>query len=339
VSGLPGLPFLESDATLRDYIPGQPIPVLIRDPRTGKVYTNPLKKFVIPYTLLIEPEVLTLGPGEVSDPIPMPIDGKGHFEIMQGFFHSSKAAGFSVMLFDPDNRPFLMNREVHVSTIASGLGTSTNYEAFGTAGAAGRAYRWPETFFMNVDSGGKAIFAQFRNLSTQSNTIRFALHGRRWYFAQAPSKISERMAEIYRTRMRTMPFFYTTEQFVRLTDGADPVNREVRFTDEAWTEVVRLSAFKSDATEFFDVRISEKATEKRYMETPLRDDLVFGDGEFPFLMWESSLFEPNYKLDFELEYNGTAPTLDVWLTLGCRKILFDPKDDKLLRPGQASGVL
>jgi hypothetical protein len=333
------IPRAASDYTIRDYIPGQPIPAMIRDPKSGRIYTNPLKKFVLPYTLLIEPEEISIPTGKWSDPVIMPIDGKGHFEIVDGFFRSSQPEGFLVKLFDPDNRPLLMNREVHVSTIASGFGTATNYEAFGAAGSAGRPFRWPETLFLNVEGSGRAIFARFFNLSPLTNLCRFALHGLRWYHAQAPDKIAARMQEIYRTRMRSMPFFYTTEQIVQLPNDGIPVNREIRFTDEAWTEVIKLSAFKSVDGEFFNVRITEKATSKQFMDLPLRDDLVFGDGEFPFLMWESSLFEPNYKLNLEMTYTGAAPVLTVWPTLACRKILFDPKDAKLLRPGHAAGVM
>lgn len=333
------IPRAERDYTIRDYIPGQPIPAMIRDPRTGLVVTNPLKKFVLPYTLLIEPESISIPAGSWSDPVIMPIDGKGHFEIVDAFYQSQRSEGFLVKLFDPDNRPLLMNREVHVSTIASGGGTGTNYEVFGAVGSAGRPFRWPETLFLNVEGSGRAIFARFFNLSSQANVIRFALHGLRWYHAQAPDKIASRMQEIYRTRMRSMPFFYTTEQIVQLPNDGLPVNREIRFTDEAWTEVIKLSVFKSAAAEFFDVRITEKATSKRYMEVPVRDDMAFGDGEFPFLMWESSLFEPNYKLNLEMTYSGATTPLTVWPTLACRKIMFDPKDAKLLRPGHASGVM
>lgn len=323
---------VDKSVTVRDYIPGQPIPSLIRDPETNKVYVNPLKRYVKPFTLVTEPASITLAPGAISDPIPMLIDNKGHFEVMQAFFVSQRAAGFTVEIMDPENRPVLMNREVHVGTIASGAGVTTAYETFTSADSGGRPFLWPETFFMNVEDHGKALFCKFRNLSTQSNTIRFYLHGLRWYHAQAPSRVADRMQEIYRERFRTMPFFYTTEQFVTLA-GLGSTEEDIRFTDEAWVELTKLMRV---STGRFNVLIREKASAKRFMNSAIRDDLVFGNGEFPFLMWESSLFEPNYKLTFEMtDLSGETNT--IWVTLGCRKVFWDPKETRLARPGEAPG--
>jgi hypothetical protein len=64
--------------------------------------------------------------------------------------------------------------------------------------------------------------------------------------------------------------------------------------------------------------------------------LAFGTGEFPFLMREDSLFEPNYQLTFELTDLSNAVN-DVWITLGCRKIKVDPKELETIRPGTSPG--
>lgn len=332
-------PLLDRQVTIHDYVPGQPIPALIKDPASGRIITNPLKKYVKPYTLSIEGGSLSLAPNEISDPIPMVIDNKGHFEILEAFFRSSQAEGFTVMLFDPDNRPFLMNREIHVATFASGGGTATLYEIFGSVGSAGRPFRWPESLFMNIEEHGRAIFAVFRNLSPNTNVIRFGLHGLRWFNMQAPQKIADRMQQIYRTRFRTMPFFYTTDRFLSVAGGGSG-DFTIRFTDEAWTEWVKSMAVK---TADFNVRIMETSTQRSYMadvdkDTPgfVPDVNVFGDGEFPFLNWETHLFEPNFKLTFQIANPGQGVNT-IWITLGCRKILADPKETSLIRPGTATG--
>src|SRR5258706_14540825 len=114
--------------SIRDYIPGQPIPALILN-KEGCPVVNPLKKWVTPYTLVTDPGVITLGAGAVSEPIPMVIDGKGHFEIFDAFFKSSQSAGFTVTLFvadsfGPDASPILMKLEIHGSSIAAGAGAT-----------------------------------------------------------------------------------------------------------------------------------------------------------------------------------------------------------------------
>jgi len=330
------IPRADDEFTIHDYVPGQPVPILIRDPKTGKVYSNELKQYIKPYTLVTEPDPVVLGPNQLSDPIPMIIDGAGHFEIMSAFFSSSQPEGFTVELRETGERPLLMNREVHVATIASGGGVVTAYEVFGPVGSAGRPFRWPESFFMEVSERNRAIMATFRNLSPNQNTIRFNLHGLRWYHSQAPGRIAQRMQEIYRHRFRSMPFFYTTESNVILAaDGvgafAEP---EIRFTDESWLELHKQMRF---STGRFNVRIREKASGKTYMHDPILDTLVFGNGEFPFLMWEPGLYEPDYKLTYELT-NLAGVENTVWITLGCRKIFWDQRDDKLLRPEDAGGM-
>ena len=329
-------PRADQDFTIHDYVPGQPIPALIRDPQSGKIVVNELKRYVKPFTLTTEPASLTLAANAQSDPIPMVLDAKGHFEIHQGFFSSSQSAGFTVTLFDPQQRMLLMNRELHVSTIAAGGGAGGGSlpVLFSSATSGGRAFRWPTTLWMETTSGTKVIFAVFRNLSSSPNAIRFALHGLRWYHAQAPVRIAERMEQIYRGRLRTAPFFYTTERDVNLSASASGAF-DIRFGDESWTEWIKGAKFTTNGG--FTVRIIEKTTGKRLMDEPLRDDLVFGDGEFPMLNWESSLFEPNYKLTCELTNLNTEAANRIFLTLACRKILFDPHEDRLLRPGETPG--
>lgn len=333
---IPALPRVDRDFSVRDYVPGQPLPIMVRDPKTGRIQVNELKRWIKPYTLVTEPDEITLGPNQVSEPIPMVLDAKGHFEVMEAFYKTQQPEGFTVLIFDPGDRPLFMNREVHVSTIASGEGVATNYSAFGSVGSAGRPFKWPETFFMNTTEKGRAVFCQFRNLSSLENKIRFNLHGLRWYHMQAPAKVAARMAVIYREKFRSIPFFYTTENFVTL-GGAKPATGtfDCRFTDEAWIEAMKLSRF---STGRFNCRIIEKSTTKRFMESAIRDDLVFGNGEFPFLMWESALFEPNYKISFELENLIGQQQNDIWLTVSCRKIFWDQKDDRLLRPEEAGGM-
>lgn len=350
------IPRADDDFTARDYVPGQPVPTLIKDPATGKVVVNPLKSYVTPFWLVPDPIVYTMFSQEVTSWFPMLIDGKGHLEIIDAFFQSSRSEGFTVEIVSASDlaghasgiapRPVLMNREIHVATMAAGVSPTLNYETLTAGGTAGRPYRWPCTYWINADTdGAKGLFVRFRNLASAANTVRFALHGRRWYHVQAPSKVADRIQQIYRSRARVMPYFYTTDAFASIPGGAGTGSlvRTVRFDDVSWTEVFKMSRVSS--ARFF-LRLTEVATQKRLMGgrdattlgLRIRDDLVFGSGEFPFLLWESNLFEPNYKLEFDM-LNDSASANTVWITLGCRKIMFDPKDSTLLRPSQSPGVI
>ncbi len=327
------------DFTTHDYIPGQAIPTWIKDPETGLVVVNELKKYVKPFWLTTEDsEVITLAPGEVTDFIPMTVDGKGHFEIFDAFFVSQRAEGFTVELFDPGNqgreRPLLMNREVHVATIASGGGTTLPLTgSLPASSAPGRPFRWPQSFFMNVVSGTGTIMARFRNLNrTESNVIRFVLSGRRWYHLQAPWKVANRMEEIFREGARTFPYFFTTDKYVALTAGGS--NQAImRFGDDGYVEWAKSMAVSSG---LFQVRIVETSTQKRLMELPVAGQLAFGTGELPMLNWEEMLFEPNYQLTFELDDLSDEPNV-IWITLGCRKVKVDPKELETIRPGTSPG--
>jgi len=324
------IPRADRNFLIQDYIPGQSIPPLIRDPQTGRIVVNELKRYVKPYTLSIEPYEVTLAADEVSDPIIMPLDGKGHFEVVRAHFFSQRAEGFTIEIFDPgglqSERPTLMNREVHVATIAAGGTTDFASGAIINGGSSpGRPFVWPETFWMNVDEGTKALFVRFRNLSGSTNRVRFALHGNRWYHTLAPTPIAERMIEIYRRRFRTMPYFYTTDGIVQLgaDDGGD---FQMRLGDDGWSEIHKLMSWSNDQD--FSALISEVATGKRYMESQVHRKLVFGDGQLPFLLWEPTLFEPNYKLNFNLvDLSGDDNT--VWITAAARKVFIDPKEVKL----------
>lgn len=337
-----GFPQAGTWFSIHDYIPGQPIPALIWSKALGKVVVNPLKKWVTPYTLVTDPAVITLGANAVSDPIPMVIDGKGHLEIFDAFFRSEQSEGFTVTLFDADSfgqdqRPILMNREIHVATIASGAGVTLPLSgAFPRETSGGRPYRWSENFWMDVSHAkrGSMIVAVFRNLSSSPNDIQFSLHGRRWYYMQAEAAVAERMEEIFRGRPRTMPYFWTTDEYIEKPANGALVDFQIRLGDDAWSELHRLSVV---STNVFNLLLSETASGRKFMDQAMRSDLLFGSGEFPFILAESTLLEPNMKLTAQVQYPSGVEANEIWMTFAGRKIFEDPKDTDLLRPGMSPG--
>ncbi len=330
-------PGADRDFSTHDYIPGQPIPTWVRDPKSGLIVVNELKRYVKPFILTPDTNPITLAAGDVSDWYPMTVDGKGHFEAFDAFFTSAQSEGFTVEFMDPGNqgqdRPLLMNREVHVATIASGGTMSLPLSGTLTAATSpGRPFRWPQSFFMNVVEGGGTLFVRFRNLSSSSNVIRFALSGRRWYHLKAPWPIANRMEEIFRESARTFPYFLTTDQYVSLT-ALGSANYQIRMGDDSYTEWSKGMMVSTGA---FTVRIVETTTGKRLMERPVLNTLAFGTGQLPMLNWERMLFEPNYRLTMELTDTSNGTNV-IWITLGCRKIKVDPRELELLRPGTAPG--
>jgi hypothetical protein len=337
-----GFPQAGTWFSIHDYIPGQPIPALIWSKELGKVIVNPLKKWVTPYSLVTDPGVISLGAGQVSDPIPMVIDGKGHFEIFDAFFRSEEQEGFTVTLHDadsfgPDQRPLLMNREIHIETIASGAGVTLPLTgAFPRETSGGRPYRWAESFWMDVSHAkrGAMIVAVFRNLANATNTIRFSLHGRRWYYMQAEPDVAERMEEIFRERPRTMPYFWTSDEYIEKASNQALVDFQIRLGDDAWSELHRLSV---KSTNVFDILLFETASGRKFMDQAMRSDLIFGSGEFPLILAESTLLEPNMKLTARIKYPSGVEANEIWMTFAGRKVFEDPKETDLLRPGTSPG--
>jgi hypothetical protein len=326
------VPHVDEDGTAEEYYPGDVVPTIFIDPTTKKYVVNDLKRFIKPFTVSMEGGSVTLPANGESDLIPIQVDSKGPFEISRAFFTSEQPEGFTIEIMDADNRALLTNREVHVSTIASGQGVTLPLSGnFPSSTSGGRPFLWPTTYFIDPSEGGM-IVVKLRNLSGSQNTVRFSLHGRRWLYLQAPDKIAGRMAKIYRSKPRVQPFFYTTDQYVNLLGGASG-SFVSRLGDDGWHEISKLMAVFTGA---FSVRISEKTTGKRYMENLLPSPLVFGTAEFPFITWEDSLFEPNMRLVYELLDTSGSPNT-IWLTMAGRKLLFDPMDDQFRRPGHASG--
>jgi len=309
------IPQLEADEAIRSYIPGLGIPTLLQSPKTGRIYVNPLKQWVKPFTLTTEPFTMELPPFGKSQPIPMVIDNKGDFEIIGGMFESDQPEGFTVLMSDPAGKPMFSNREIHVSTIASGAGAVTKFSVFGPESSGGRVYRWPDSYWLKVNEKKRVLHCVFRNLSPLANIARFALHGLRWYHTLADVRTANQIHALYEQRRRIAPFFYTTEQFVKLAVG-EKRDFDVRFTDGPWNEWLKSTVV---STGTFRVSIAETATGKRFMDDPIPGDQVFGPGEFPFMLWESALFEPNYKLTLSLE-NTAGVDNTIWVTLGCRHL-------------------
>jgi len=319
-------------------LPGAPIPTYLKEP--GKpMELNPLKRYAQPFTLTTEPEIVEVLPGRSSDPIPLPISNRGSYEIKYSFMTISvngiELPSFDptnylveVLLLDPSKRPFLMNEPINARTFCSRFG--------------GTPFVWPESFFMNVEDSGKALFAMFRVIETGADIpdpdvpiqIRFALHGTRYYFMQAPQKIQDQIMRRCTRFPRTFPYFWTPQKDIVLEalndpSGDDYKEVDIRVTDEADAEIFKISkasiGVDLDPIPFvtvnppFSITFDEKAEDRPLMTGPIHSTLL-GNAEFPFLLFEPLFLEGNSQLRVGVQ-NLLTIRQRVWLTFAGRKLL------------------
>jgi hypothetical protein len=312
----------------------------------GRFQVDPAKKHITPFTLVSEPEEVTVpgaqlmcpgvfAGGNVDKAVIFPIDNKGPFEVCYSSFHAEFTEGpdtgkptdqFMVVIFDPDMEPLLMNREIHARTIAGGFGSSIG-GGIETASqsAAGRPLVWPESFFMDPEANGKALFMGYRNLSIYAIKVKWAFHGIRYYDVSTFEKARKEKERIAGPGKVSFPYFYTTDTNVRLAAGAS-FDFHVRLTDEADVEIFKMAKY-SDAP--FLWRIQEKAG-KRQLDNAgpgatgfpngVHSDFGWGDGEFPFIPYESFYYEQNSKVIITFVNSLSSEQNRIFPTLVCRKI-------------------
>lgn len=314
-----------------------------------RIQVDERKKWIVPFTLVSEPEEITVpaatlmcpgvyAGGAVGQPVIFPIESKGPFEICYTSFAARFASGpsagqptdqFMVVIFDPDaeeKEPLLMNREVHARTMAGGFGDTLGV-GWGTAlqSAGGRPLVWPETFFLDPSRGGKALFMGYRNLSEFPIIVRWAFHGV-LYFDEADyeQRVKEK-ADMAGPGKIVLPYFYTPDTNVRLA-ADESFDFHMRITDEADVEIFKQNVF-SDFP--FLWRFQEKQG-KRMLDNAgltaaggangVHSDFGWGNAEFPFIPYESLFMERNSKLILQFTNSLTDEMNRIFPTLICRKM-------------------
>ncbi len=276
------------------------LPTFIHEKETGRIYINPAKRHVKPYWLVTDPVTIALGANATSNPIPMLIDTQGHYEIFYSMFQST--GDFTINIFDPGTRRFLMNREIHNRTIA---------------GTARRPHIWPESYFMNVENAQRSLLVTFRDLSGNPNNIRFTLVGRRFYHKESPPEIQAKMTEFFNKKERTNVYFLTTDDPIALLANAT-ATFDIRTTDEADTEIFKLMSVQDGIFEF---DLLDASTGRTFMNGLIRQEVGFGDNEFPFILPESLVLERNYRLQARITDLSGAPN-NIFLTFGSRRLYY-----------------
>lgn len=284
------------------------LPTYIKKP-DGSVYINPAKRHVKPYMLVTQPnETVVVAANSASPPITMPIDTQGHFEAFYAICDRTGPA--TITLFDPGTNRFLMNREVHIDTVVSGL-----------SGAGGqRPFIWPESYFFNVEDAGRAMIVQFRDLSGEDNNIRFGLEGRRFYTKESPPDIYAKMYEYFGRKERTNIYFLTTDNTVLLPSAGAPTETVAyaRVTDEADFEVFKIDCV-SDGP--FEWTIRDTGTGRILSNGFHSNTMRTGVAEYPYIFVEPLLVERNYQLQFNFRNMSGVPN-NVYMTLVGRRLYY-----------------
>jgi hypothetical protein len=314
----------------------------------GRIGVDPAKQGVVPYTLVTEPNTVTvpgatdmtaslLAGGLAVQPVPMPVDNKGPVECIYITSTGRKKSDgtpvddYTVSVFDPDGRYVLSNRDIHVKTMAGGFGSALGAgQGSALSSAGGRPMILPESFFLEPTRNGKALFIGFRNLTTDDIEVRFAFHGVRFYHLKPYKEALREKRELFGADRICTPFFYTTDRDILLAADAND-EYQIRITDDADAEIFKLA---HERTNPYLVRFKEQAGQRFLdnsglgllgVQNGIHSDLVFGDAEFPFILYESYYLEQNFKIKMQVVNTLVSAENRIFPTLISRRIAHVPE--------------
>ena len=270
------------------------------DPRTGRqvmgTVINPVKPFVRAYWIPGVPpdgSAVTVLAANGKQTIDFVIDDQGHFDWK--YLVGQSTGAYVIKFFDVGRNRELQNRPVHSSLIV---------------GSAQRPFLLPEAYFFNVGDSQRVMRCEIRDISGSTNTVRLALHGRRFYHKDADPDVALEMQKVFGSGEKTYSYFLTPMEFDPVT-GAPPViaaNGKRTFTMQsdagADTEIVKLMAV---STGNFSVSIFDRSKNKYIMNDVVINGNAFGNAEFPFILADSYLLERQKYLLFYLTDLSGAP--------------------------------
>lgn len=278
--------------------------------KDGSVYINPVKRHVRAFWLTSQgpgatPQVVDIPAGGTTNPIPFPISTEGHYEIFYSMFQALDP-NILINIFDNGTRRNLMSRPIHVATLA---------------GTSERPFIWPETYFLNVTNGPRALSVTFTDLSGQDNAIRFVFYGRRFYQNEAPPDVAMKMQRYFEAKERTNVYWLTTNDDITLTADQEllgPAAPVFEATDEADTEIFKMTVINDGAFEF---QLREQRNNRTMSNGFIHVVDGWGSGLFPFVLQETFLLERNYDVSFEIRDLSGAPN-NVFATFTARRLYY-----------------
>ena len=290
-------------------------------------YINPVKPHVRPFWLLPSREDEKLirltaagTAGDTAKLIEFKIDTQGHFEAAYLMFKATSPDFFVEILDGGNNQAGFQNSEIHASTIA---------------GDAKRPFTLPETWFFNTQDAPRSIFMNFRNRSAAPNDIRWVFAGRRWYHKESPYIVQEAIERRFLRTEKTYTYFLTNQPFptpsappgIPIAAGASVIENAApifKATNEADTEIYKLMIFAVDdqgADADFTFALREQQSGRTLSDGQVHVSNGWGDGQFPFVLPETFLFQRNYELIFEITSLSANP-ITIFPTLCGRRLQY-----------------
>lgn len=276
------------------------------------VAINPAKPFVraywIPGASPAGAASLTLA-GNALGEIEFEIDDQGHFDWK--YLVGASTGAYVLKFFDVGKSRLLQNRPVHSSLIV---------------GSAQRPFCLPENYFFNVGDSKRVLRCQVRDISGNTNTIRLAIHGRRFYHKDADPDVALRMRKTFGQGERTYSYFLVPIENDDTTGLPEtlPANGTLTMSMQsdagADTEIKKLMAISTGS---FTVNIFDRSKNKFLMNDVVVNTQVFGNAEFPFIPADSFLLERNKYLLFYLTDTSGAPNI-VYMCAAGRRLQLIP---------------
>ena len=290
---------------------GQPIFDAEGNPVKG-VAINPAKPFVRAYWIPgVDPsgsQVITLAAGGSAD-VEFVIDDQGHFDWK--YLVGASTGAYVLKFFDVGKNRLLQNRPVHSSLIV---------------GSAQRPFCLPENYFFNVGDSQRVLRCRILDISAAPNTVRLALHGRRFYHKDANPDVALRMQKTFGQGERAYSYFLTPLENDDTT-GLPPVlpalgTLTLSMQSDAGADT-ELKKFMATSTGAFTVNIFDRAKNKFLMNDVVVNTEAFGNAEFPFIPADSFLLERQKYLFFYLTDLSGLPNT-VYLAAAGRRLQLIP---------------
>ena len=258
-------------------------------------YYNPAKDYVksayfIPRQIGGTPYQVALAANGYSGIIPIEFDqGSGHGEIFA--IVSNQTGDFEFQITDQGRRYSWSNRAVHSAAVT---------------GIAQRPFILPLSYWVNVRAGTRQLSWEAWDLSGAPNTVRFALLGRRWIEREAPEEVQQKFREEFEAPDKYLLYFLQPQApITALAPGATAVGEFIAPSDYP-IDIKKLTVATSVAATPFEMEIKEYSTGRSFSSDGLRihSDLMWGNGQYPAMPFESIFLPRNFRLTFSLTNLG-----------------------------------
>jgi len=291
------------------------VPTFKRDSQ-GRIFVNPERQFVKPFELTVSApnNTFTIAAGGRAGPFPFTARWDGPLELFylkvsvgdeEGVENFLTDYAIRVLIESPGKRKQLMNRPIHLTSIA---------------GCAGRVFVLPETIFL---PNPQSLDVTFFNDDAAVRTVEMTIGAIKFYPNQAPEAIRRDLYGYASLRSRTYCYFQTTEADTQLTPGSTATNF-ANVPDDSDLEVFKLTARDSSPVGSFRTRIRDMATDSAltgdaiiapnlwggHDPTPIGGNIRGSGGIFPYRLATTLLLRRSTQLEFiTTELGGATHTI------------------------------